>query len=53
MRKYEVIINGKTFVKTRTKDLAERTLKMAIGYGLTGTIEEIEEDDSEEPEERI
>lgn len=35
---YKVIINGKVFVRTSTSSLAERTLKMAENYGLTGEI---------------
>ena len=52
MTKYKIIIGEKTFTKTRTRELAERTLQMAHQYGLTGRIEKIEEEDKE-PTEKI
>ena len=48
---YKVYINGKFFIRTISKELAERTAKSAVtGYGLSARVEEAFEEYSEPTE---
>ena len=41
---YKVVVNKKVFIRTISKDLAERTLAMAEAYNLSGEIIEAVEE---------
>jgi len=41
---YKVKVNKKVFIRTISKDLAEKTKKMAESYGLSANIEEAYEE---------